>query len=207
MAKAPADDGLEAQADSWAELLRRATAGDDAALHRLLAEIRPYLKAVVERRGPGCLPGPADASDVVQDCLIAVWQHGGQVRGTSDGQVRRWLRVLAEHGLLDALRFAHQQCRDAGRQLPLPQDSGGAVRVAGDAPSPSQEAMRREDRERLERARRRLPADDQAVLRLHFDEGLDWPEVAARLGRKLAAVQRLYYRAVKRWKKLVEGEP
>lgn len=182
------------------ELLHKAAAGDESAATRLLAEIRPYLKTEIEKLAGSQLRARQDVSDVVQECLMAVWRNTSAVQGTTETEFRAWLKVIARREFLDALRHERQQMRDVRQQIPLPQDGGGGVTIADDNSSPSQQAIRREEDDRRERALGRLAPDHRQVLQLRFSEGRAWPEVAARMGRSEMAVRRLYYCAVQRWK-------
>ncbi len=182
------------------ELLRQAARGDEAAANRLLDEIRPTLHEEIHRLAGGAAPAPLDGSGVVQECLVNIWRSAGAVEATTDAQARAWLKTVARNEFLKAVRHTRQQVRDVRKQVPLPQDSGGAVPLAAATPTPSQELTRREEDVRREQALARLTPDDQTVLRLRFHEQQPWPEVAAHMGRTEAAVKRLYFRAVKRWK-------
>jgi len=193
-------DGLPRR-DSWTELLRRTLTGDEAASNQLLSEIRAYLKEFLARKYGDKAIGHQDASDVVQNCLLTIFLCGGQFRGTTDGEVRSWVQAIATTEFIDALRDEHRQVRDVAREVPLPQDSCGGIPLAADAQSPSQEALRNEEADRYQAALARLSPEDQQVLRLRIHDGLDWPEVAARMGRSEAAVKKQYFRAANRWRK------
>jgi RNA polymerase sigma factor (sigma-70 family) len=63
------------------------------------------------------------------------------------------------------------------------------------------------DFERLRRARAKLSADDQELLRLLFDEELSRDEVAARLGVKPKTLNVRYFRAIGRLRKAWDEDP
>jgi RNA polymerase sigma factor (sigma-70 family) len=199
-AAAPADD-------PWQDLAQLALTGDEVATNRLLAEIRPYLKAEVEKRHGNPAPGMTEPSDVVQDCLLNVWQRIAGVHGKTDERLRAWLAKVAKNGFLDAVRYARQGKRDVGHQVPLPRDAAGEVALAAGTSSPSQHAVSSEEKELRTSALSRLAPDDQQVLRLHFSEGRGWSETAGIMNRSEVAVKQLYYRAVRRWKQEMEEMP
>jgi RNA polymerase sigma-70 factor, ECF subfamily len=194
-----ADPGVAAHV-SWEEMRQRALAGDKSAESQLLGEIRAYLKQELEKRHTLSCGGSEDASDIAQNCLLDIWQHLQDVRGNTAAQVEAWVRAVGRNGNLDAARHARQQQRDIRRQIALPQDSQGGMLLAADTSSPSQRATHHEEEALREKALGRLDADDRQVLRLRFQEERTWPEIAQDMGRSEAAVKRLYYRAVKRWK-------
>jgi RNA polymerase sigma-70 factor (ECF subfamily) len=187
-------------------LLRQAQAGNAAALNQLLTEIRPLMKAAIEKLLGKQAFGPSDASDVVQESLLKVAQHLAEVQATTSPQFRAWLVQIARREFLDAARHAHQQKRNVHQQVPLPQDSNGEMQLAVGTSSPSQQATRNEEDERRQAILSQLSADDQLVIRLRFHEQRDWPEIAAQMGRSEAAVKQLFYRALKQWKQKVSGQ-
>ena len=72
---------------------------------------------------------------------------------------------------------------------------GGAALVAAGS-SPSQHAARREQALLLAEGLERLPEDYREVLILRHLEGLTFPEVAARMGRTVMSVKKLWARAL-----------
>ena len=69
--------------------------------------------------------------------------------------------------------------------------------VAGQS-TPSQRASRREQAVLLADALSLLPDDYREVIILRHLEGLTFPEVAARMGRSLDSVEKLWVRALAR---------
>jgi RNA polymerase sigma-70 factor (ECF subfamily) len=186
---------------AWVKLLRLAAAGDAAAATQLLTEIQPFLRKHVEwQRGTQNL-GPVGTSDVIQECLLKVWKNSDKFHGTTEREVQAWLKAIARHGFLDHIQRGGP---NAPSQVPLTADSSGGA-VAAEMPTPSQEAVRREEQQRREEARSRLSPEDQQVLRLRFDERRDWPEIVRELGASAEAAKRRYYRAVRRWKDQLES--
>ncbi len=189
------------------ELLQKVSLGDRSAANQLLGEIRPDLKEEVNKLGRSKAPRYEDASDVVQKCLLAIWKHAGEVHGATDAEVRAWLKAIVRNELFSTVKHEQQQMRDVRQQVPLPQNSSGGVALAADTSTPSHQLTHREEDERRDRALSQLSPDDQQVLRLHHLEGRQWPDIAQQMARSEEAVKRLYYRAVKRWKKALGAEP
>jgi RNA polymerase sigma-70 factor, ECF subfamily len=179
------------------EMLRRARAGEVAAWEELLARVRPEL---CRRLGAQGVP-PADASDAAQETALALWNHLAQFRGTTEPEFWAWLDQISRRKFLDGVR------REARRpHQPLPEDAYGHVALPGNDSRPSERAARHEEDERREAALGRLSADDRQVLRLRFHEQREWPEVAVLMGRSVAAVMKLYHRALRRWKSEVDPD-
>src|SRR5262249_17217816 len=79
--------------------------------------------------------------------------------------------------------------------------------LAAEQSTPSQRASRREQAVLLADALNRLPADYREVLILRHLEGLTFPEVAARMGRSLDSVEKLWMRALPRLRQAFGEEP
>lgn len=179
------------------ELLRRACAQEASAWEQLLAVVRPVLCRRLSAQGVL----PADASDVAQETLLAFWNHLAHFRGDTEGEFWAWLDQICRNKFLDAVRREGRRPRQ-----PLPDDANGLAALPGDDSRPSEQAARHEEDQRREAALGRLSADDQRVLRLRFHERREWPEIAEQMGRSVAAVMKLYHRALGRWKSLVDPD-
>jgi RNA polymerase sigma-70 factor (ECF subfamily) len=180
------------------DLLARARQGEVKAVNLLLDQYREQLKRyidpVVDRR----VRAKVDASDVAQDCLLEVFQHLGQFRGRTLAEFGAWVREIARNGALKTLRRWHRGCRNVQQEAALAEGSQPGVCLQDRGSSPSQGAARREEAEQVHQALARLRADDREVIRLRDLEGLEWVEVAQRMGRSLEAVKKLGQRALAR---------
>jgi RNA polymerase sigma-70 factor (ECF subfamily) len=193
--------------NAWLAMFQKAQVGDTEALNRLAGELRPELIAMAKKALPKRKGGLEDASDVAQKSLMAVCQNIGDFRGTTEAEFHAWLKAIVKNKAFDVERYEHQPGRDERRKQALPLDSSGAVVLAADTSSPSQQATRHEEETLRDEAFDRLPPDDQQVLRLHFREKRTWSDTAHEMGRTEAAVKRLYFRAIKRWKQEIGENP
>jgi RNA polymerase sigma-70 factor (ECF subfamily) len=75
---------------------------------------------------------------------------------------------------------------------------------AADGPSPSEEAVRREQEVLVADALSLLPNDYREVLVLRHLEGLSFPDVAQRMQRSLDSVKNLWARALVRLRSALE---
>jgi RNA polymerase sigma-70 factor (ECF subfamily) len=73
--------------------------------------------------------------------------------------------------------------------------------------TPSGQAIAKEQAAALARALDRLPDDYRQVLRLRYEEGRPFEEIAALMGRSANAVGKLFARAVERVQQEVEAKP
>jgi RNA polymerase sigma-70 factor (ECF subfamily) len=184
------------------ELLRLARAGDGDAPGRLLAQYRGYLALLARLQVPGRLQSKIDASDLAQEACLEAYRDFHAFRGSTEKELLAWLRQVLVRNLANTIRhYAGTQRRDVGleRSLGAGVDRSSLALEAGLAAaqsSPSSRAARREQAALLAEALDKLSADHREVLVLRSLEGLAFPEVAARMGRGVDAVEKLWARAL-----------
>jgi RNA polymerase sigma-70 factor (ECF subfamily) len=192
-------------------LLQQARAGDAAALGQLLELYRRYLTLLARLQIGQHLQGKVGASDVVQEGFLEAHRNFARFRGTSEGQLVRWLRQILAAKLADLLRrYLGAQRRD----VRLERDIEGALErssivldrgLVSAEPSPSQQAARREQAVVLAEALGELPDDYREVIVLRHLEGLTFPEVARRMGRSLDSVEKLWMRGLAQLRQVLGG--
>ena len=172
------------------QLLDRARAGDRPALGRLLEIYRSYLLVLARVQIGRRLQGKVDASDVVQEAFLGAYRDFPQFRGTTEKEFLAWLRQVLASLLANLVRhYQGTQRRDIRLERQLDREleqSSHALDRALVAPhsSPSHQAVRREQSVLLANALGRLPAEWRDLLILRHLEGLTFPEVAQRMGRR-----------------------
>jgi RNA polymerase sigma-70 factor (ECF subfamily) len=183
------------QAVSVSDLLTGARAGDAAALDRLFAASRAYVRLLARVRVGGRLQAKVDPSDVVQQTLLEAYRGFGQFQGRTSAEWRAWLRNIAEHNAADVARhYQGTDKRQLGREAATPD---GLAAVAAHAETPS-EALMRQERELLVAAGlERLSDDHRGVIILRNLQRLPFDEVARQMGRSRPAVQMLWMRAIR----------
>jgi RNA polymerase sigma-70 factor (ECF subfamily) len=192
------------------ELLRQAETGDQDACAALLARHRDRLRKMIAWRLDRHLATRVDPSDVVQEVLL-------EASGKMDRYLRErplpffpWLRALAgEH--LATLHRRHVQAR--GRSvlreepglLDLPDESAAelAARLVDSSTSPSQRALRQEQRQRVRQALGQLSERDREVLVLRNLEQLSVADTAEVLRISAGAVKVRHLRALERLRALL----
>jgi len=192
-------------------LLREARAGDAATLGRLLELYRRYLALLARVQIGHRLQGKVDASDIVQETFLEAHRNFPRFRGTSEGELVRWLRQILAANLADLLRrYLGAQGRDVRleREIEDAFDRSSVLLDRGlvaQQSSPSQQAARREQAVLLADALDQLPDDYRDVLVLRHLEGLTFPEVARRMGRSLDSVEKLWMRGLARLRQIMGG--
>ncbi len=181
------------------DLVRRAKAGDAAALGELFDQYVGGVAALVRRRLPLALRRKISVSDIVQETRIAAFDNCGAFEDRGDGAFRAWLTGIAEMEVRRTIRhYAATAKRAAGREV----TRGGRGETAGFAAhgsSPSEVAIASELHARALSALETLPEDYREVLRLTQFDGRTLREAAERMGRSREAVKKLYGRAMVRF--------
>jgi RNA polymerase sigma-70 factor (ECF subfamily) len=155
-------------------LIERAKDGDRDAFGTLVASSIDRLFAIAIR----VLHDHARAEDAVQSALLRAWRDLAGLRDPA--RFDAWL-----HRLL--LRACYDEAR---RQRTFEAN----VRVVSVEPGEADASGRLADRDQLERAFRRLPIDQRAVIVLHHYQGMPLTEVADVLGIPVGTARsRLHY--------------
>ena len=185
-------------------LLSEAREGDDEARGALLESYRVYLDLLARVEIGRRLRKKVDASDVVQETFLEAHRNFGTFRGSSEAEFVAWLRSILAARIANLVRhFVGTQARDVrreeGLEIDLDQSSRALDRGLFSLQStPSQQVVRREQGVLLAAALTRLPDEYREVVVLRHLEELPFPEVAARMGRTVDSVQKLWVRALAR---------
>jgi len=185
--------------DRW---LPAARAGSQTALGQLLEASRRYLLWIARREIDPELVPKAGASDLVQDTLLEAQRDFGTFQGKSEAELLAWLRRLLLNNLCNFTRRYRETAKrrvDCERSLEaLAANRDADAQLVAAAPSPSEQAEAHEQRELVERARQRLPADYQRVLALWLQEEHTFEEIGTLMDRSPNAARMLWVRAIER---------
>jgi RNA polymerase sigma-70 factor (ECF subfamily) len=167
-----------------------------------LGRYRGYLLMLARLHQDRRLRGKFDPSDAVQLTLLHAHARRGQYRGRSEAEWLAWLRAILANQLAEAARKYGRRQRDVGLERSLEEALGEsssrvAAWLAGADPTPSQQAVRREQLLRLADALAGLPDDQRRAVELHHLQGYSLAETAERTGRSKAAVAGLLFRGVR----------
>ena len=193
------------------ELVRRAVAGDGAALEEALSVHRDRLKRMVRLRLNRQLQSRVDESDVVQDVLLEASNRLREYVENPSAPFYLWLRFLAGRKLTDLhRRHLAAEKRDAALEVslhrgayPTANSASLAAQLLGRISSPSQAAMRAELKIRVQEALNELNPLDREILALRHFEQLSNTEAATILGVGRSTASSRYLRALKKMKDLL----
>jgi RNA polymerase sigma-70 factor (ECF subfamily) len=156
------------------------------------AELRPHVRVVVAAvLGVG--RDHPDVDDCTNEALRRALEGRGRLR---EGEpLRPWVTGIARHVALDALRAQRRQRQRS------PGDADGAVdpldQVADRGPSAFDRLASAQRRDAVARALAALPEGQRRALTMFHMEGLQYQDIAARLGVPLGTVATWVTRARK----------
>jgi RNA polymerase sigma-70 factor, ECF subfamily len=194
-----------------AELLLLAAAGDQPALSELFSRYRDRLKRMVHLRLSRRLQGRVDDSDVLQESYLDIARRLPEYVRDPKLPFFLWLRHMTGLKLIEFhRRHLGTQARDAEREISL--HRGGlpeadsislAAQLLGQISTPSQAAIKAEQRLAVQQALTGMDEIDREVLALKHFEQLSMSEIAEVLGMSKAGAGSRYLRAIKRLREIL----
>lgn len=168
-------------------LVRGAQNGDMLAFEELVARHRDRLYA----RAFSMMRNEDEAIDLSQEAWVKGWQRLKQFQG--EASFLTWMTRIVINLCLDQLRRQKRLRTDSIEQLD--EESGGVERQMPTVTvNPTAGLERAELRARIDKALQQLSYAHRTVLILHEFEGLEYKEVAKRMGCSIGTVMsRLFY--------------
>ncbi len=161
--------------------MRAAIGGDAASYRQLLESLSTSLRAATRRGFAQAGAAQNDVEDVVQETLLAI--HLKRHTWNSEQPLGPWVRAIARHKLIDALRRR-------GRRIEVPIEAVLET-LAADEPRSD---LDRQDAARLVNG---LRGRQQAIVRAISIEGQSIRQVAERLDMNEGAVRVALHRGLK----------
>jgi RNA polymerase sigma-70 factor (ECF subfamily) len=180
--------------EAW---IAAAHSGSEQALGALLEACRPTLLAAANRELRQDLRGKAGASDLVQETMLCACRGFAAFRGRSQRELIVWLKRMLHARSIDQVRMFHESKR---RNVQLEQRGAANDVLPATDPTPSQQVVRQESRQRVEEALALLSEGDRLVLRLRNRDRLSFARIGELLGVSTDAARVRWFRAVKRMK-------
>lgn len=181
-------------------LVEAAARGEDGALDRLLERHLPGLRAFVRLRADKVLRSKESSSDLVQSVCREVLEHMDRFQYRSEAGFRQWLYRTAERKVVDRFRYYHAARRSPDREVEPGHDRSNQDFALSNCYrtiyTPSQDAIAKEELERVEEAFGDLSQDYRDVITMARIVGLTNSEIAEQLGRTEASVRNLLYRGL-----------
>ncbi len=176
-----------------ADLVRRARAGDEAAVRELFERHVEDLRRRVRRRIPVLARRNVSGSDVIQEAYLAAFLGLAHFEDRGEGSFGKWLAGILDHKIRDEVRRYLGTEKRAAEEV-----ATDAASIPSRQRTPSSQAEASEDLERLRRSMDRLAPADREILDLVHRQGLKFTEAAERLGITPDAARMRHGRALSR---------
>src|SRR5436190_17373779 len=206
---------MSGDASDVTDLLQRAAGGDEQAFAELFSRHRDRLKRMVHLRLSRRLQGRVDDSDVLQEAYLDVSRRLAEYAADPKLPFYLWLRHLTGLKLAEVhRRHLGTQLRDADREvtlhrggLPEADSASLAAQLLGTVTTPSEAAIKAEQRLFVQEALNSMDPVDREVLALKHFEQLSTSEIAEVLGLSKAGTGSRYLRAIKRLREILSRMP
>jgi RNA polymerase sigma-70 factor (ECF subfamily) len=200
---------LHSSAD-WEQLIPLAVAGDRRATERLLLAHYTMLEGRIAARLPHRLREAVSVEDLLQETIVQAIRCLPKCDAQSPQAFAAWLKAIADHLLVDAIRAATCHKRGGGwNQLVNANGSSAEVtlleRLQDSALTPGSAAACIEAVAAMKSALDALPSDEQRAMRLHVLDGKSLDETANMINRSPGAVRGLIHRAKRRLRDLMHS--
>ncbi len=181
-----------------ADLVCAAQNGDMAAFEELVARHRDKIYA----RAYSMVRNEDEALDLSQEAWVKGWQRLAQFQG--EASFATWMTRIVINLCVDQLRKQKRQRAESFEVLQ--EESGGVERyMPVTIPNPAAGLERTELRGRIDRALGQLSREHRTVLVLHEFEGLEYKEIAGRMGCSIGTVMSRLFYARRRMASLLAG--
>jgi len=180
-------------ADAFSDLIGQVRRGDPEAARLLVEQYESVIRRVVRfRLTDSRLRAAFDSMDVCQSVLGSFFVRAahGEYEIDDPGQLTRLLVGIARNKLATRAREQAADKRDYKRAA----GGGDQAILLGDDPSPSRYAAAKD---LLEAVRDRLTPDER-VLADFRQEGMEWEDIAERVGDNPAALRKRFSRTMDR---------
>jgi RNA polymerase sigma-70 factor (subfamily 1) len=183
------------------KLIGAAKVGSKEALGQLLESYRPFLQIKARLYLDSRLSRKFDEMSLVQEAMLAACRCFAKFRGCTEQEIRAWLARILAHRAHDLSKRFHTRKRNVCREVRLTRPIAENLEARGLEHEKQLRQTRQQQTGAMRQAFGRLPTDYQTVINLHGKDGREFKEVAAIMDRSVAAVSKLWLRALRQWSK------
>ncbi|MEZ5289271.1 MAG: sigma-70 family RNA polymerase sigma factor [Vicinamibacterales bacterium] len=185
----PPEESRTAVSGSTSTLFRQAADGSRSAARSLVARLVPDLRRWGRGKLPSYARGSADTEDIAQGAALGTLRRIGSIQLRSAQALPAYMRRSFMNLLVDAVRKVSTR----GAPEALTDD------VAAPDASPLEQAIRREEEERVRMAAMRLHPTDRQILLLRLYDNRSFADIRTILGKRSDDAARMAFnRALER---------
>ena len=163
-----------------------------------VGRLRPWLQSLARSR----VSDPHEASDVVQQTLMAAWQNESRADFATSAERLAWLRTIMVNTIRRSHRNINAQKR-GGEIQHVVLDETQHLPMTQEVAAKTNPMVRAEESLRLAEAIAKLPCDQRHVITRHQFDEVDYATIAAELGRSVEAIRMLKVRSLRSLRKLL----
>jgi RNA polymerase sigma factor (sigma-70 family) len=183
-----------------ADLIRRASAGEQAAFKLLEKKYRGAIASLIRRMMNN---NPNDIDDLVQETFIKAFQAIGNFN--NEYAFSTWLYKIASNHCIDFLR--KKRLKTFSIDQPIETKEGKVeYEIYDDSATPDIELNSRERAKLIRTAIDELPEKYRIVIQMRHEEDLDYQDIADKLDIPLGTVKAHLFRARAMLYKKLKGE-
>lgn len=192
----PSDDS-EVKPTDLTQLAECLRAGDCLAFDALVGPLRDYLLLIANEELNPQLQAKLGASDVVQQTLALAHERIGQFRGSTQAEIKAWLKQILRNCLYDAeRRYIAGKQRDIHREKTFAAIAPFTDGLVDPATTPRTDALIREEAQQLAEAMAQLPDHYRQAIRLRNWDELSFGEIGERMGVSAEAARKIWFRGI-----------
>jgi RNA polymerase sigma-70 factor (ECF subfamily) len=185
-------------------LVRAAQTGDPLALDALMSRYLPWVRQTVALQLGRRLRDNADLDEIVQESLLDAFRGLQRFQDRGEGAFRFWMVTIVTNNVRDAIRRDDRTSRRFVRPRSRSGSTTATAALRGHHASPSEEAQAAELEQRIEAALLLLSESHRSVIVMRDRCGLEYGEIASRLGFKNGdTVRALHNRALRRLERAI----
>ena len=190
MSKVTEDNSIE-----WTNLIRQACEGDDSALGLIVSRLRNYLLLVANAEMQPSIRSKFCGSDIIQQSMLEAHQAIGAFRGTTESELKAWLKKIVLSNLVDETRrYQKTRKRDTSREVPVDWHAQPLAQPNGQ--TASWMVSKNEFDQQLFIAIHELPARQRHVIEARHRDAMPYSKIAVELNITEDAARKLWTRGV-----------
>jgi RNA polymerase sigma-70 factor (subfamily 1) len=184
-------------------LIAAAKAGSSEAIGALLERYRPLLVKKARSRMSAVVTIKVGELAMVQEAFLAALQKFSEFNGRTEAEIVGWLSHILRHRVQDINKEFRRAKRDAGREVRLTKEIAETLQSKADQAGAVDDAHEREVTNAVQRTFELLPTQYRLIVWLHCGQEMSFEEVAHYMERSVAAVKKLWLRAIRRWQQQI----
>ena len=191
--------------DQLEYLLKQAQTGDREAQNELFRRFQRYLDFLACQHHNPALGGKLGISDIVQQTMLHAAKEFDQFRGQTVEEFRGWIRRILVNESRDLNRRFSSGKRNAALEIAMGQETSGSRylnEITDGGVTPSVVVSASEDSQKVLEILEKMPAEMRQVVQLRNWEGLQFNEIAARMGISLSRAAKIWYNALLEFERL-----